>query len=94
MSREGVWSSSQIPSVTAQATASGTQHSNGSTPSVQITTGIENKQVYDRGWENDMEALLKVGPAPMFYSIDSYHSSRIAGNVQRHQKPTDSPAFE
>jgi PH/SEC7 domain-containing protein len=65
VSREAIMSSPVISLATSPISSPGGQHSNGSTPSVQVTTGQDHKPpnlnaVYDRAWENDMENLLKV----------------------------------
>jgi hypothetical protein len=65
VSREAITSSPVISLATSQASSPGGQHSNGSNPSVQVSTPQDHKPlnfaaVYGRTWENDMESLLKV----------------------------------
>lgn len=59
--------SRDVPSsLSPQPPALNTQHTNGSTPSVQVSVTSNDlqrsgsHQVYGRGWEEDMESLLKV----------------------------------
>lgn len=68
ISRETIMSSPALSTTTTQVTTPGGHHSNGSTPSVQISTSghdqkrlsTSNHVVYGRAWENEMETLLKV----------------------------------
>lgn len=55
-----------LSNLSPQPTTLSTQHTNGSTPSVQVSMASQDhqrptsQQIYGRGWEEDMENLLKV----------------------------------
>lgn len=89
--------SDSITSWNSVSREGGTQDMNGSSPSVQISVIHEPRTslnpVYGRGWENDLESLLKVNPL-LLLKICPAEFMCDPGNVQRDQKPTNLTASQ